>query len=696
MVILRVKKRTGQSELFNPKKITAAVEKAMLAVEEYDKEAAKKITGIVIDELTSKIDSFINRMPHVEDIQDMVEEVLMHSHFQRTAKAYILYRRSRTHARELRNYFKIKDDLKLSANAIKILEERYLLKNEYGQIIETPTEMFRRVAKAISQIDKKYGRSPSKSEKEFFEAMKNLEFLPNTPTLFNAGTKKGQLAACFVLPIEDDLDNIFETLKQAAKIQQSGGGTGFSFSHLRPRGDLVKSTLGTASGPVSFMKIYDETTEVIKQGGKRRGANMAVLDINHPDIEEFITSKKGSKKLSNFNISVAVDDAFMEAVAKNKEYDLINPRTKKPVASVNAKKTFDLIVQSAWETGDPGIIFLDEVNRKNTMIRFGKIEATNPCGEVPLLPNESCNLGSINLSKVVDEENNHVDWEKLKQLVHLGIHFLDNVIDANEYPTKESEKLAKNNRRIGLGVMGFADMLIKLNLPYDSLKAVSLAEHLMEFITQQAHVKSIELAKQRGAFPHFKQSTLNHKAKMRNCACTTIAPTGTISLIAGCSSGIEPLFAISFVREVLAGKKLFEVDKEFENLAIKKKFYSESLIENITKQGNLSKTSLPSSIKNLFKTSLEISPEIHVKIQAAFQKYTDNAVSKTINLPKNAKQSDIAKAFVLAYRLKCKGITIYRYGSKPSQVLYLGEGKRLTKASTEFSGGTCIGKVCYF
>jgi ribonucleoside-diphosphate reductase alpha chain len=687
--IKKVRKRNGEIVPFDSGKIEAAIEKAMGSVNEIDSRAAKQLTAQAVNELNLDMQQFVQGMPDIEQIQDKVEEVLSRSKFERTAKSYMLHRRSRKNARELKKFFSIKDDLKFDVNAIRVLQERYLLKDERGSIIETPTEMLRRVSKAIASVEK---HDKMKWEKKFFEMMKNLKFLPNSPTLMNAGTKLGQLSACFVLPVEDSLENIFNSLKYMAIIQQSGGGTGFSFSHLRPRGDIVKSTKGIASGPVSFIKIFDAATEVIKQGGKRRGANMGILDANHPDILEFVISKQKEKQLSNFNISVAVEDEFLKAVQRNGEYVLINPKNKKLAGKIKAKSLFELICQAAWKTGDPGMIFIDEINRKNQVPRMGKLEATNPCGEVPLLPYESCNLGSINLTKIV--EKGKINWNKLREIVHLSTRFLDNVIDANKYPFPELEKMALGNRRIGLGVMDFAEMLILMGVPYDSKEAVAIAEKLMSFINKESHIASEQLGKEKGNFLNFDKSIWKKSKHMRNCACTTIAPTGTISIIAGCSSGIEPLFALAFMREVLSGKHLFETNKIFQSELIKEGFYSEELIKKVAFSGNLKNVKLPERIKKLFKTALEISPEQHIKIQAAFQKYTDNAVSKTINLPNNATPKDIEKAYLLAYKSGCKGITIYRYGSKPEQVLYLGEGKEYSKASMEFTGGTCIGSVC--
>jgi len=686
-----IRKRTGEVVRFQQEKITNAIAKAMHAVSQFNKKIAQQITKDIIKTIDSRLNSFEQKIPDVEQVQDIVEEILMISRYDRTAKAYILYRKSRTHARELKKFFNIRDDLKLGVNAIKVLEERYLLKNKKGEIIETPTEMFRRVAKVIARIDKKYGENSDKCEKEFFELMKNLEFLPNSPTLMNAGTELGQLAACFVLPIEDSLESIFKTLDNMALIQQSGGGTGFNFSKLRPSGDIVQSTKGIASGPVSFMRIYDSATDVIKQGGKRRGANMGILHISHPDIEEFITAKQGIKKLSNFNISVAATDKFMKAAKTNKNFELINPRNHKIVKKVNAKQLFNLIVGSAWKTGDPGMIFIDEINRKNPTPKLAKIEGTNPCGEVPLLAYESCNLGSINLSRMLIE--NKIDWKKLEKTARTAVHFLDNVIDANKYPLPQIEQITKANRKIGLGVMGFADMLIQLGIKYDSDDAIKLAERIISFIEKTAVDESKNIAKKRGHFPNLSKS--KWKFKLRNATLTTIAPTGTISIIAGCSSGIEPLFALSFVRNVMEGKKLLEINHAFQLQLIKDGKWNEKLVKKIAITGSAQKTNLSKTIKNVFKTSLDIKPEWHVKMQAAFQKYVDNAVSKTVNLPKKASANDVKKIYELAHKLKCKGITVYRYGSKPEQVLYIGKekGKKLTIADISYSGG-CASGIC--
>jgi len=567
----------------------------------------------------------------------------------------------------------------LSAPAIAVLEKRYLRKDAQGRVIETPEEMFCRVARNIAEAERFYGKKTSLEElsEVFFRTMASLDFLPNSPCLMNAGRDLQQLAACFVLPVEDSLDSIFETVKQTALIHQSGGGTGFSFSRLRPKDDTVQSTGGVASGPTSFMRVFNMATEVIKQGGTRRGANMGVLRVDHPDIMEFITIKKNPDEMINFNLSVGLTKEFMEALEKEGEYSLINPRTKKEVGRQKAWEVFEAIVNAAWETGDPGVLFLDRINEANPTPQMGDMESTNPCGEVPLLPYEPCVLGSINLSHMVKERNGgwEVDFEKIKKTVRHAIHFLDNVVDMNQYPLPQIAQMAKGNRKIGLGVMGLAHFFIRLGIPYNSPKALEVARGLMSFIQHQARERSMELAEERGVFPNFLGSiySRNEGMRLRNATVTTIAPTGTLSLIADCSSGIEPLFSIQYIRRALEGMEFQMTDPLFLEIGEKEGFLNPDLMKALSEGANLRDLpDVPPHIKELFITTFEIPPAWHIKIQAAFQEYTDNAVSKTINFPRDATKEDVKEAFLLAYRERCKGIAIYRSGSKAKQVLSCG------------------------
>jgi ribonucleoside-diphosphate reductase alpha chain len=701
----QIKKRDGSVVSFDRRKIERAIQRAAYEVLRNEAGSIKigaSVTDVVIQRATP---AFKNKIPTVEAIQDIVEAALMEEGYSHIAKAYILYREKRSEVRLVKSALGLKDDLKLPLNTLEVLRRRYLLKDDDRNVVETPSELFRRVAAHVAHGERNFKSrvSAENAEERFYHMMRSLEFMPNSPTLMNAATSLGQLSACFVIPVEDSIGGIFEALKDMARIHQTGGGTGFSFSRLRPQRDIVASTKGEASGPISFMAIFDKATGVILQGGRRRGANMGILRCDHPDILGFVESKLEKDRFSNFNISVGATNKFMEAVVHDKSYDLVNPRTGKKTGHARARSIFDLIVNAAWHTGDPGLIFLDEINRKNPTPMAGEIEATNPCGELPLLPYESCNLASINLEKMIGR--NGVDWERLRDRVTWGIRFLDDVIEVNKFPLPQIREITFANRKVGLGVMGFADLLIRLGIPYGSPEAVDFAERLMRFIHKESLKASQSLAAERRVFPNYGKSIYRKKGlRVRNAAVNTIAPTGTISIIAGCSSGIEPLFAISFVRNVLSGTKLFEVNPYFEEMAKARGFYSRELIAEIAQSGSLQKIKgIPGDIKRTFVTAFDVTPQQHVQIQAAFQKYTDNSVSKTINLPADATVDDVRKIYLLAYKLKCKGITIYRYGSKQDQVLSFGykKSEELADVSgpvsvdSEYSGGCATG-ACPF
>ena len=605
------------------------------------------------------------------------------------------------------------NELNFSENAIKVLEKRYLKRDKDGNCIETPADMFKRVASSIAIAELKYGKFQSDADaltKRFYEMITNRHFMPNSPTLMNAGRELGQLSACFVLPIEDALEGIFETVKNTAMIHKSGGGTGFSFSRLRPKNDVVRSTMGVSSGPVSFMEVFNAATEAVKQGGTRRGANMGILRVDHPDIIEFINCKSDNTKLNNFNISVAITDKFMEALINGKnggeDYDLIHPNTKKSVGRMSAKQVFDLIVDGAWRNGEPGIVFIDKMNFDNPTPNVGEIESTNPCGEVPLLAYEACNLGSINLGLMV--KNGQIDWDKLAEVTKLSIHFLDNVITVNNYPLPRIAEMVQNNRKIGLGVMGWADMLMDLGLSYNSKEGTDLAYKVMEFIDYHSKVESIKLAKSRGSFNNFVGSVyergnfltnkytgksagmigdddwknLDAQIKefgIRNATTTCIAPTGTISMIASASGGVEPLFGLVFSRNVMDGTEMLEINPLFEKYAKDNGFYSENLMKEIAATGSVAHVNgVPDLAKHIFATAHDVTPKWHVKMQAAFQLHTDNAVSKTVNFEESATREDIEKAYILAFENNLKGITVYRNNSRTFQPMNL-DAKKVPK-----------------
>ena len=694
-----IKKRDGRIVSFDQEKITDAVRKAFLVAREEDGAVALKVSDDVVKNLN---ELYGGKTPNIEQIQDVVIETLKKSGAEDVAISYSDYRKKRTEIREAKWYLIDKDTkIKLTPNAVKVLESRYLRKDENGKIVETPSKMFRRVAQNIASAEKVYKPHVSDDEifeigAKFYKMMANLEFLPNSPTLMNAGAPLQQLSGCFVLPVEDSMESIFEAVKNTALIHQSGGGTGFSFSRLRPKNDRVKSTSGIASGPISFMTVFDKATEVVKQGGRRRGANMGILRVDHPDILEFITCKDKEGFLQNFNISVALTDDFMRAVEKRESYPLISPRNGEVIRKLDARNVFNLMSEHAWVSGDPGIIFIDRMNdpKTNPTPKLGRIESTNPCAEQPLLPYESCNLGSVNVSRMLRAKGKkyEIDWDKLKETTRWAVRFLDNVVEMNNYPLPQISAMTRGNRRIGLGIMGFADALIKMEISYKSPVALKFAEKLMKFIDDEADKMSQELSEIRGTFPNYKDSLydLSGGPKMRNVTVTTIAPTGTIGVIAGCSQGIEPIFALAYVRLSYIGNdpdkpiELLETNPLLEEVAKREKFLSEDLMKNIALSGSLQKVDgVPAKWKKIFITAHDLAPVEHVKIQAAFQKYTDCAVSKTINFPNDAKVEDVKEAYWLAYKLGCKGITIYRSGSKQLQVLNVGTKKEAKKENIQ-------------
>jgi len=701
----KIRKRDGSVVPFEKEKIRYAVERAAFEVLQ-DRLKSIAVSEAVTDTVLTDVSRLYRRAtPGVEAVQDLVEQGLMKAGYGPIARAYILYRERRAEMRQAKAALGLRDDLKFPINAMEVLKKRYLIKDDGRNVVETPGELFRRVARHVAGAEKRFRSAVSASEAEetFYDMMRELAFLPNSPTLMNAGTALGQLSACFVLPVDDSIDGIFGALRHMAKIHQSGGGTGFSFSHLRPKGDLVRTTKGEASGPVSFMSIFDAATGVIVQGGRRRGANMGILRCDHPDVMEFIEAKIDRGRFANFNLSVAVTDRFMDAVRRNGGFDLVNPRTGKKDRTVRARTIFDLIVYGAWRTGDPGLIFTDTVNRRNPTPALGRIEATNPCGELPLLPYESCNLGSVNLARMV--RNGRPDWERMAETIRWGIRFLDDVIEVNNFPLEEIAAITRANRKVGLGIMGFADMLIRLGIPYNSREAELFARRLMAFIRRESLKASSQLAAERGVFPNYAQSIYARKnLPLRNATVNTVAPTGTISIIAGCSSGIEPLFAISYVRNVLSGTRLFEINPIFETVARARGIYKREILAEIARWGTLRRIrGIPRDVRRVFVTAFDVEPEQHLRIQAAFQEHCDNSVSKTINLPAEATIDDVRNIYLMAHRLKCKGITVYRYGSRAEQVLSFrgADGgpvileEDLVAADSEFAGG-CMTGTCTF
>lgn len=695
--IKSILKRDGSEVPYSSKKITEAILKAGLATKEFDDKEADRLSQLVEIEINERFNDHKKYVIGVEEIQDIVERVLFIENHFLTAKAYIIYRSEhRKQRQEKKIVIGIEDDLGLPLNSLKVLERRHMLHDDQGKPIESPSGLFKRVAHSLAIVEKKYGASKEEIkqfESDFYDVMTRMEFLPAGRTLHDAGTPNGQLANCFVVPIKDSLEEIFDSLKYMALIQKTGGGNGYNFSALRPRGDYIKGSRGYSSGPISFLKIFNAASNEIMQGGQQRGANMGILNIDHPDITEFITCKQTNADMSNFNISVGIKDKFMKAVEKDSNYDLINPKDNAVVKKVEARKIMDMIVQNAWRNGDPGLIMLDQINRYNPLIALGPIDSTNPCGEQPLGPFDACNLGSINLASFVKDKN--INWDRFEFVVRTSTRMLDNGIDASTYPIAEVEETVRSNRRIGLGVMGWADMLLQLGIGYNTNQGVQMAQKVMKFINEIAHDESANLAKQKGEFPRWSISTMNTKVqkelkdqgvigndyqglpdylsgvKMRNVAITTIAPTGSISMIANCSSGIEPIFALSFIKNVVDDNGLFYINESFKKHLYEKGIYSEEILEEVSNNHGSANglKSVSKEIRDVFVTAHDIAPEWHVKMQAAFQKHTDNAVSKTINFPHSATLADVENAYMLAWKLGCKGITVYRDGSKDFQIL---------------------------
>jgi ribonucleoside-diphosphate reductase alpha chain len=689
-----VERRDGTLAPFDPARISAAVARAEREAGRPAGALEDAVLGLVVPELVRR---FPDGIAPVEEIQDAVERALVARGALEVARAYAVYRQRRAELRRAKAALGVRDELKLSLNAAIVLKERYLRRDEEGRICESTAEMMERVARHVAQAEDEV--EPGSAERwaeEFASLLKELLFLPNSPTLMNAGTELGLLSGCFVLPLEDSLESIFETLKRAALIHKAGGGTGFAFSRLRPAGDRVASTGGTASGPVTFLHVFDAATDAVRQGGRRRGANMAVLDVSHPDVRAFVGAKLEPGRLENFNLSVAVGDDFLRAVERNAAFELVNPRTGRGAGIVEASRLFDEIVEAAWRSGEPGLLFLDRVNAANPVPAQGRIEATNPCGEVPLLPNESCNLGSVNLARLV--RDGALDWDELARVVRLAVRFLDDVITVNRYPFPELEQAALATRKIGLGVMGLAELLAALGLPYDSEAALELAERIAARIRAEARAASAQLAAERGPFPRFPESVFAQSGDppLRNAQLTSVAPTGTISVIAGTTAGIEPMFALAYFRNVL-GTRLVELNPLFERTARERGFWSDDLAAEILERGSLRDLpGIPEDVRRAFVTALELAPEAHVRMQAVFQRHTDAAVSKTVNLPEDASPDAVRELFLSAWRAGVKGITVYRYGSRPGQVLSVvsdATGIAAPVADPAYAGG-CAGRVC--
>jgi len=667
MGISKIRKRDGTIADFDPAKVSSAIEKTMLAVNIDNQELPDMIAGKVILEIEKKAQD--GHIISVEEVQDIVEKVLMENGQSEMAKAFILYRQKRTELRKLKQSILGRmDDSRLSVNGLLIAKSRYLARDRKSNIIETPKEMFRRVAKAVASVEKKYKKSEKQTEEieeDFFTILSSLEFIPSGRILANAGTSNRMLYSSFVIPVEDSMKGIFRALYDKALIQRLGGGTGFSFSRLRPKGQVLETTAGFSSGPIAFIKLFDHASDLTVVPGNRKPANMGSLSVEHPDIIEFITMKERGE-IKNFNISVEMTDEFMEAVKKRKEYAIKNPATGEVIEMADANNIFHLIVTMAWKTGDPGVLFIDRINEGNPFPDMGKIETTDPCGDQLLLPYDAGNLGAINLSRFVLRKQ--IRWKNLEKVIRSSVRFLDNIVDLGRFPVKKIEDMAKGNRRIGLGVLGFADMLYKLRIPYNSEEGLAVAEKVMKFISSTARNESEKLAEEKGVFPMWKQSVFCNKAKLRNCSLIAIAPTGARSILADTSPGIEPNFALGYTRKVLGNTEITHVNKVLEDGID----FSEDIIRKIIQSNSLENLALPEDMKKIFVTAYDIKPEWHIKMQSVFQKHVDNAISKTINFQKSSTTEDIKKSFLLAYELGCRGITVYREGSLSEQVINIG------------------------
>ncbi|MBU1197586.1 adenosylcobalamin-dependent ribonucleoside-diphosphate reductase [Candidatus Micrarchaeota archaeon] len=683
--IQRIRKRDGSIVPFNNQRIENVIFNAAQSVGGKDRKMAEKLAGKVVEELVKRFDE--TRIPAVEDVQDTVEKILIENGHAATAKAFILYREKRREMRQTKMEVAGKPfKSPISVNAMHILKERYLLKDAEGTVMETPDEMFQRVARDVSQADAYYGANESQrkqTEERFYMLMQRLVFLPSTPTLMNAGTSQRMLSTCSVIPVEDSMDSIFSALKAGALTHQAGGGTGYAFSRIRPKKDRVRGKHGVASGPVSFLHVFDASSDAIRQGGKRRSANMGVLRVDHPDILEFISIKHNGNQLQSFNLSVGLTDAFMNALKKKTEYALVNPRNQKEAGKMNAEEVWQHLVSEAWLTGDPGVIFLDEINRTNPTPALGRIEATNPCGEAPLLAYEPCPLGSIRVSSFVDQKE--LNWKELKKAVHDAIHFLDNVIDRTQYPLPQMGAMTRGNRKIGLGIMGFGDLLYMMRIPYNSTEGIAFAEKLMAFISMEADAASEKLAVKRGAFPNWRKSVYSAKGrKLRNATRTCIAPTRTIGMIADCSPGIEPVYALSYEKHVLEGDRLRYANPLFEEAVQEKGHDLPNVLKQISATGSSKGVrGLSPALKRVFVTARGIAPEWHVRMQAAFQKHTDLGVSKTIHFAHSATPNEVGKAMRLAYELDCKGIAVHRNQNRLDQVLQTGSDEEPVMERTE-------------